>query len=194
ANVVGHHVGELAGLIEAVVREADDGPLNQQPDSVQREEHDGLARNGRALAVPEAPVPVRHVAGDGGDDDGDGGRRQRTKVEREVHPAVDEVVDDDASAADDAELGALVDEQPETLVEPSQSAHRSSSIWSGHHRITIAAVSRRATWPCYPRRTPPKHYRMSKHCRQDYRAGRQQVPRAACIPACYSFGGVGTRG
>ncbi len=77
-----------------------------------------------------------------------------------MQPAVDEVVDDDAHGTDDAELGALVDEQPETLVEPSHTAHRCGPPFD-------CVTSR-----CYPRRAT------SKRCRQDYRAGRHRVSRA----------------
>src|SRR5215475_6424820 len=123
ADIVSHEIGELAGLAQAVRSEAHHSPLDEQPDSVEREERDRLARNRGALPMPEAPVPVGDVTGDRGDDDGYGGPRQRSQVHREMQPAVDEVINDDAGAADDAELGALVDEQPETLIEPSHTAH-----------------------------------------------------------------------
>src|SRR5258708_1669607 len=157
ADIVGREVGELAGLAKAVCRDADRSPLDQQPDSVEREEHDGLARDRGALPVPEAPVPVGDVTGDRRDDDRDGGAGQRYQMQAQMQPAVDEVVDHDAQCADDAELGALVDEQPETLIEPSHTAHRCGPPFD-------CVTSR-----CYPRRAT------SKRCRQDYRAGRHRV-------------------
>src|SRR5215471_74845 len=181
-DVIGHDVGELAGLAEAVVSDADRGPLDDQPDPVQREKHHCLARNGGALPVPEAPVPVRHIADDRGDDDRDGRGRQWTEVQGEVHPAVDEVEDHDADPADDAELGALVDEQPETLIEPSHTAHR------GRPPSTCATIGDHAiTWRCYPHRGPPKRPLVSKHCRQDYpgrpRRGAQSVNQPGPSPS-----------
>src|ERR1017187_6164521 len=160
ADVVRDEVRQLAGLAEAVGGESDDRPLDHQPDAVEREEHHGLARHGGALAVPEAPVPVGDVAGDRRHDDRDGGRGQRTQVEVEMQPAVDEVVDDDTDRADDAQLGALVDEQPESLVEPSHTAHRGGPPFD------------RTTPRSYP------HRRTSKHCRQDYRLSRHPERRA----------------
>src|SRR6266699_7159451 len=143
ADVVRHDVRELAGLAQAVVGNADHCPLDQQPDSVEREEHHGLTGDGGALAVPEAPVPVGHVAGHRGDDDRDGGRRQRPAVEAEMQPAVDEVVDDHADAADDAELGALMDQQPETLVEPSHTAHQGGPPFDRRHQAVLPRTARR---------------------------------------------------
>ncbi len=158
---------------------------NDEPDPVQDEEQHGLAADGRALAVPERPVPARDIGEGSRDHGGDHGRgepahlmRAETRWERSrfVPPSVMASPDE----ADDAELGALVNTRPEPLVQVSQflgSAHRSGLRSS---RLPRCYPDCRELLRCSQvnraRRLATPQTRASTRCPQDYPAARPAWP------------------
>ena len=97
--------------------------LDQQPDAVQHHEHDALTGRALALAVPERPVPVADEGHDRGDQRGERVRGEQAEAEREAQQVEPDLGDDEADPTDDEELGALVDQQPEPLVQGVDKIH-----------------------------------------------------------------------
>ncbi len=98
------------------------GLLDPHPDRVQGEEHGGLAAHAGALAVPERPVPVADERHGRRDQRGDRVRGEGGLVVGD-HQVEDTLGDQEPDAADDAELGELVDQVLEPLVQPADKTH-----------------------------------------------------------------------
>src|SRR5215472_1475452 len=147
-----HVRGELAGLAEHVHSEPEASQLDGQANAVEEEEKETFTAHRCALAVAEGPVAVGDVGEHGGDERGDDVRLQPADGSGRLKEVGAAVGDDEADESDDAELGALMDELPETLIQSPGTIHPG---WPPFDWSSRGA---------YPR----SH--ASKHRAQDYRA------------------------
>ncbi len=116
--------GEVVGAPEPMLHRGHDPVGDQDPDTVEEEEQEGLAPQMAALAVPESPELVAYEREHRGH-----GIGQRRREDR-VHPraGVERIKQDDGEherePAHDAELGDLVDQHLETRVMIADRLHR----------------------------------------------------------------------
>src|SRR5208282_6519096 len=135
ADDVRHVVGELVVEAEPVGRDRDERELDEQTDAVEDEEQDGLTAQAAALPVPERPQLVAEEGEDGGDDGGDRHRGQRAESGPVAQPVSTEDGDEEREDADDAELGYLVYQHPESGVNIAEEIHSLSSFVGPSRRI-----------------------------------------------------------
>jgi hypothetical protein len=117
-------VRQLAVHAQHVVREADAGQLDPQPDGVQAEEHHVLTGHRAAFAVPEGPVTVPDEGHAGARDGGDHVGGERSHPGPEVEQVRADGGGQEGDGADHAELGHLVGQLPEPLVQSADHSHQ----------------------------------------------------------------------
>ena len=128
----------LAGLVQHVDGEPEAGKLDDQAYAVEKEEKDTLTAHGRALAVAKGPVTAGDVSEGGSDDRGDDVRLQPADGSGRLYEVGAAVGDDEADGSDDAELGALMDELPETLIQSPGTIHLGGLRSIGHLAVLPA--------------------------------------------------------
>jgi hypothetical protein len=106
------------------VHQPDDPVGYEDPDAVEEKEQEGLAAPVAALAVPERPELVADEGEHRGEDVGQRGGGDLAEPGAGVEDVDQDDGDHEREAADDAELGDLVDQHPETRVKVSDESHR----------------------------------------------------------------------
>src|SRR6185437_253565 len=143
----------LAWQPEHVDSEPEAGELDGQAHTIEEEEKEALTAHARALAVAEGPVAAGDVGERGGDDRGDHVRCQPANMKGRLEQVGAAIGDDQANDSDDAELGALMDELPETLIQSPGTIHLGGLRSIGHLAV-LPAQSRieapSARLPCQP--------------------------------------------
>src|SRR5215469_11978150 len=150
ADHQGDVVPELALAQAGQVRQPDASVVDDQADPVEDEKDDAVPDLTLAVAVPERPVPVAQVGEDRGQDRGD---RDGFVPADAVQGISDAECDHRAERADDEELGTLVYQMAEPLVEPANRAH----LWipppdSSPPRGDFARLQSRRLWRAQLRR------------------------------------------
>jgi hypothetical protein len=128
------------------VHQRDDPVGDEDPDAVEGEEQQGLAAPVAALAVPERPELVADEGKYRGQDVGQRRRPNRAQPGPGVEDVDQDQGEHEREAADNAELGDLVDQYLEARIEVTNESHRGVVSLLGPSRID-PTLSRRLL--CY---------------------------------------------